>query len=215
MTEPSVATFPSLTAVPGLRHGFIERVPGLDVATERQTALQLLSEIHQRLLADRGAAAWWRTEQVHGCEVAVVDSSSPACTPQADGLITREPGVTIGVYVADCCAIYLVDPVRRAVGLLHSGRKGTEGAISARAIQLFSRRFGSQPGDLIAQLSPCIRPPLYEVDFAADIRTQLADAGLRQIHDGLENTGADLTRYYSYRVECGRTGRMLAFLSLM
>ncbi|HEY0790038.1 MAG TPA: laccase domain-containing protein [Chthoniobacterales bacterium] len=214
MIEPKVALFPSLTGVPGLRHGFIERVPGLDVAAERQTALNRLSQVHERLLAERGATPWWRAEQVHGSGVAAISVSSPPCTPQADGLMTRAPGVTLGVHVADCCAVYLVDPVKRAVGLLHSGRKGTEGAIAARAVRLFCENFGSQPGDLIAQLSPCIRPPYYEVDFAAVIRNQLADAGLRHIHDGMENTGADLQRYYSYRVERGRTGRMLAFLGL-
>jgi copper oxidase (laccase) domain-containing protein len=67
---------------------------------------------------------------------------------------------------------------------------------------------------LVVQLSPCVRPPFYEVDFAAHIVTPLKDAGVRQISDSGENTGADLERYYSYRMERGLTGRMLAFLTL-
>jgi copper oxidase (laccase) domain-containing protein len=66
----------------------------------------------------------------------------------------------------------------------------------------------------VVQLSPCIRPPFYEVDFAAQIVAQLKAGGVRRIYDCGENTGADLERFYSYRVERGLTGRMLAFLTL-
>jgi hypothetical protein len=76
------------------------------------------------------------------------------------------------------------------------------------------RGFESAPEDLVVQLSPCIRPPFYEVDFAAQIVNQLKVEGIRQIYDGGENTGADLERFYSYRMEKGSTGRMLAFLTL-
>jgi copper oxidase (laccase) domain-containing protein len=74
--------------------------------------------------------------------------------------------------------------------------------------------FGSAPEDLVVQLSPCIRPPFYETDFAAQIVTQLQAGGVRHIYDSGENTGADLERFYSYRMEKGSTGRMLAFLAL-
>ena len=68
--------------------------------------------------------------------------------------------------------------------------------------------------DLIAVLSPCIRPPYYEVDFARSIKAQLRAENINEIHDNGENTGADLARFYSYRMEKGRTGRMLAYLAL-
>jgi copper oxidase (laccase) domain-containing protein len=74
--------------------------------------------------------------------------------------------------------------------------------------------FGSNPDDLIAQLSPCIRPPYYEVDFAAEIVAQLEGCGVSQVFDSGENTGSDLSRFYSYRMEKGLTGRMLALLAL-
>jgi hypothetical protein len=131
-----------------------------------------------------------------------------------DGLITNDPGVVLGIYVADCCAIYFVDPVRAVVGLAHSGRKGTEQNIAGAMVERLASSFGSVPEDLVIQLSPCVRPPFYEVDFAAQIVTQLRTAGVQRIEDCGENTGADLERFYSYRMEKGSTGRMLAFLTL-
>ena len=122
--------------------------------------------------------------------------------------------MTLGIYVADCSAVYLVDPVRRVIGLVHSGKKGTELGIVPAALAAMTARFGTRPGDVTAQLGPCIRPPWYEVDFAAQITAQCRDAGVTRIADDGANTAADPERYYSYRREKGRTGRMLALLAL-
>ena len=73
--------------------------------------------------------------------------------------------------------------------------------------------FGSNPANLIVQLSPCIRPPHYEIDFAADIVEQCRAQGVKQIHDSC--TACHLDLYYSYRAEKGKTGRMLALLGLV
>jgi copper oxidase (laccase) domain-containing protein len=74
--------------------------------------------------------------------------------------------------------------------------------------------FGIESRDLVAQLSPCIRPPHYEIDFAAEIVRQCRDAGVKEIHDSGVCTACDLEHYYSYRAEKGKTGRMLALLAL-
>ncbi|HEV2965660.1 MAG TPA: polyphenol oxidase family protein, partial [Chthoniobacterales bacterium] len=102
-----------------------------------------------------------------------------------------------------------------AIGLVHSGKKGTELAIASKAIEKMGEQFGSNPADLIVQLSPCIRPPHYEIDFAAEIVEQLRTAGVKQIHDSGVCTACDIDRYYSYRAEKGKTGRMLALLGLV
>jgi polyphenol oxidase len=214
MTEPVVLAFPALSAIPGVRHGFVCRVPGLDVAVERQTALTRLAAIHQQVLRRAAMPPLRRVEQVHGGEVALIDSGSSEVAARADALVTRDPGVTLGIFVADCCAIYLVDPRRQAIGLVHSGNKGTQADIAGRSVRVMSDAFGTDPADLVAQLSPCIRPPEYEIDFAAQIRRQLATAGVGRIADDGENTGTDLARFYSYRKERGKTGRMLAYLAL-
>ena len=77
-------------------------------------------------------------------------------------------------------------------------------------------RFGVEPVDIIVQLSPCIRPPTYEVDFARTIREDCLAAGVpaEQVHDDGTCTSSDHDRYYSYRIEKGKTGRMLALMAI-
>jgi len=214
MTDVPVQRFPALDDLTIIRHGFTLRVPGLDVKADREIALARIASHHQTLLQRLGPRALRVAQQIHGNEVAVVDRGSPEKTPGVDSLITNDPEVVLGIYVADCCAIYFVDPVRTVIGIAHSGRKGTEQNIAGMTLERMVTSFGSVPEDLVVQLSPCVRPPFYEVDFAAQIVAQLEAGGVRRIYDCGENTGADLDRFYSYRMERGLTGRMLAFLTL-
>jgi len=214
--DPAVEFFPALSAVAVVRHAFIGRIPGLDVATDRAEALTRLEAAHRRIRAQLGFERFHfaTVEQIHGDAVAVLDEPLTAdrCFDGADGLVTNQRGVSLGIYVADCCAIFLVDPVTRAIGLVHSGRKGTELAILPKAIAKMREACGAAPADLIVQLSPCIRPPHYEIDFAAEIVRQIRDAGVALVHDAGVCTACEPRRYYSYRAEKGRTGRMLALL---
>lgn len=200
----------------GVVHAFALRQPHLDLATEREKAMRRLIPAHAALREELGLGArrFCTAEQVHGAGIAVVDAGSPLTQAGVDGLLTEDPGVCLGIYTADCCAVFLVDPVRRVVGLLHSGSKSTRLGITRLAIEGMVSVFGSKPRDLVAVLSPCIRPPLYEVDFAAEIRQQCEQAGVGRVFDAGVCTGRDLGKYYSYRVEQGKTGRMLALLAL-
>src|SRR5262249_17305385 len=155
-------------------------------------------------------------EQVHGNQVAVIAEApiNDQCFEGADGLVTNRREVSLGIYVADCCAVFLIDPMRHCLGLVHSGRKGTGLEIVARAIKTMSERVGTNPRDLVIQLSPSIRPPHYEIDFTGEIVRQARAKGVQQIHDHGGCTACDLGRYYSYRAEKARTGRMLALLAL-
>jgi hypothetical protein len=208
-------TFPALRAV-AVPHAFVGKVSGVDVQVDRGLALQRLNEHHvaARHALGVGARRFIVGEQTHGREIAVVDAATKQPVPTVDGLLTADPAVCLGIYVADCCAVYIVDPERRAIALLHSGRKGSELGITTAAIARMREEFGSDPARLIVQLSPCIRPPRYEVDFAALIRAQCAAAGVHEIHDCGTCTAAEPSRYYSYRAERGKTGRMLALLAL-
>ena len=203
----------------GCRHGFVGRVPGIDVEVDRAVALARLDDCHRLARTELGldTRAFVTAEQVHGAEVAVIAADDGLPTSPilgVDSLVTNRSDVCLGIYVADCCAIFLVDPRQRAVGLVHSGRKGTELGIVAAAVETMRRRFGTRPADLVAQLSPCIRPPWYEVDFAAQIVAQCRAAGITQVADDGICTATRPDRYYSYRREKGRTGRMLALLAL-
>ncbi len=220
-----MATAPPLSSTPfptldqlGCRYGFLGRFPGVDVVADRQTALARLDGCHREARASMGLGEMplVTAEQVHGREVAIVRTGEPlpaAPVAGADGLLTNRPDVCLGIYVADCCAVYLVDPVGGATGLVHAGRKGTELGIVPAAIAAMTREFGTQPSNLIVQLSPCIRPPWYEVDFAAEIIHQAQAARVGTVEDCGICTAADSARYYSYRREKGRTGRMLALLT--
>ena len=210
--------FPALSALPDIAHGFTLRVPGVEISHEKQEALARLDAVHREIRRANGLdqMPFVTAEQVHGNKIGVLNSSPAGdkCFADCDGLITNQPGICLGIYVADCCAVYLVDPVRKAIGLAHSGKKGTELGIVQVAIRTMTERFGSSAADLVVRLSPCIRPPHYEIDFAAEILRQCRELGVTALHDCGVCTACDLARYYSYRAEKGRTGRMLAFLAL-
>jgi len=214
-----VEFFPALTATSVCRHAFIERVRGIDVSHDKTEALKRLDVVHREARHEIGMADWplLTAQQIHGDKIATVDQPVARDKEFAgcDGLITNQKRIALGIHVADCCAIYIVDPKMPAIGLVHSGKKGTERAIVSKAIQQMREHFGSDPAELIVQLSPCIRPPHYEIDFAAKIIEQCRAAGAKNIHDPGVCTACDTDRYYSYRAEKGKTGRMLALLGLV
>jgi len=202
------------------RHVFTQRIPGIDVSHDKAEVLKGLDAAHREISNAIGVGDWplFIAEQIHGNKIAVVDSCSRGPVgrefPGCDGIITNQRGIALAVYVADCCAVYIVDPKTPAIGLVHSGRKGTELGVVTNAIRQMLDRFGSEPANMIVQLSPCIRPPHYEIDFAAEIVRQCRALGVKEIHDSGVCTACDLDRYYSYRAEKGKTGRMLALIGL-
>ena len=217
MSADLVEYFPDLQQLPGIAHGFVLRQAGVAVSLDRQATLERLRAGFEAGVATLGLSPrrLATAEQVHGGEVAQV-AEAEHC-PGVDGLITDAPGLALGIVVADCCAVYLVDPVRRAIGLVHSGKKGTELGITALAIRQMGEAFGTRAADLRIRLSPCSRPPAYEVDIASAIREQATAVGVpaTSVSDDGVCTASDLDRYYSYRAERGATGRMLAVLGLV
>ena len=153
-------------------------------------------------------------EQVHGREVALVGESTASPVPGTDALITNRTGVCLGIYVADCCAVYVLDFVHRCIGLAHCGKKGTELGIVSAMLKRMQCAFGTEPAGTVVQLSPCIRPPFYEVDFASEIVRQCLEWGAAEVTDSGTCTAAEPEWYYSYRREKGQTGRMLALFGL-
>ena len=213
-----VEHFPALSALPEIVHGFTLRVPGIEMSHDKAEALARLDKVHRQVRDEHrlGEKPFVTAQQIHGKEIAVVNTALTAdkCLANCDGVTTDQRGICLGIYVADCCAVYLVDPVRSAIGLVHSGKKGTELGIVPTAIKAMAAQFGSVKSDLVVQLSPCIRPPHYEVDFAAELVRQARGSGVEKVYDSGRCTACDLTRYYSYRAEKARTGRMLALLAL-
>lgn len=216
MTCCPVETFPALDALPFLRAAFVQRCEGIDVLTDRETAMQRLWSAHRETADAAGFAGrpFAVAEQVHGARVARVDVAGEKPEPGADGLITSSRALCLAIYVADCAPVYLVDKHGRAIGLVHSGKKGTEQGIVPAAIRQLHHEFDCAPSDLVVVIGPCIRPPHYEVDIATTIAAQAREAGVTDVHDCGKCTASDPDHYYSYRREMGRTGRLLALLAL-
>jgi polyphenol oxidase len=211
-------TYPAL-ALPGVAHAFVRRVPGISVSQDKAEVLALLKPWHDAAIQSLGFELdhTFTAEQIHGGEVEVVTAASPRWSTNVDGLMTNVPGLLLGIHTADCAPVYLVDPIMRAIALLHSGRKSTEAGITPRAIRLMTETYGTDPADLIVQIAPCIRPPLFEVDIASMIASDAIAAGVpaSQVQDCGTCTGSAVDQYYSYRVEKGKTGRLLALLGLV
>ncbi|MBQ9030529.1 MAG: laccase domain-containing protein [Parasporobacterium sp.] len=94
-----------------------------------------------------------------------------------DGLITDIPGVMLQTFGADCPSVYLLDPMKKVIGLCHSGRKGTQQHIASLMLKQMEESFGTDPGTVLAAISPGICVSCYEVgedvamDFADDYLT--------------------------------------------
>jgi polyphenol oxidase len=201
-----IQTFPALQLV-GLRHGFSTRgdVP--------------MDEVDREISAAYAAVGFpmldaVQAEQTHGNRAQAVYTPLGIRVPEVDALATSVPRLPLVVRVADCGPVYFYDPVRQVIALAHSGRRGTEGNIVAETIACLKETYETNPENLIVQLGPCIRPPHYEIDFAAEIARQARACGVRQYHDCGTCTASHLDRYYSYRAEKGKTGRMWAMLML-
>ncbi len=215
MSTP-VEIYPALAAGGSCLNAFIGRIAGLDVDADRETALERLAGYHEQARYDLGfeGMAFVTAQQVHGNGVAIVGETTQSPVEGVDALVTNRPNVCLGIYVADCCAVYAVDAINGCIGLAHSGKKGTELGIVPAMLRKMECAYGTEPANTVIQLSPCIRPPHYEIDFAAEIVEQCREMGVGEVIDPGACTGSDLERYYSYRMEKGRTGRMLALLAL-
>ena len=112
--------------------------------------------------------------QTHGDRIVTIDSreremtaTSPLLPAEAhvcDALVTDRPEITIGVKTADCVPLFLVDRVKRVIGVVHAGWRGTALNIAGQVVDVFINRFSSQPDDILAVIGPAIGPCCYEVD---------------------------------------------------
>ncbi|MCC8161954.1 MAG: peptidoglycan editing factor PgeF, partial [Lachnospiraceae bacterium] len=102
-----------------------------------------------------------------------------------DGLITDVPGLTLATFYADCVPLFFVDPVHRAIGLSHSGWKGTVHRMGEVTLCRMREAFGTEPGDVIAAIGPSICQDCYEVceDVASQFQQEFSeDADERMLY---------------------------------
>ncbi len=100
--------------------------------------------------------------QTHSRRVIIIDKHTPNTYPEGDGLLTLNPELALSVTVADCLPIFLYDTNTRALGMLHSGWKGT--GIVRTALETMNRSWGTRPEEVAAVLGPCIQGCCYQVD---------------------------------------------------
>ncbi|WP_461815837.1 peptidoglycan editing factor PgeF [Faecalimonas sp.] len=80
-----------------------------------------------------------------------------------DGLITNVPGICLVTFYADCVPLFFVDPVKKVIGLSHSGWRGTVGKIGKKTVEKMQKEYGSNPKDILAAIGPSICQDCYEV----------------------------------------------------
>ena len=223
------ATIPALREVPGLVHGFEQRLESTGHETRDEGRRRVAAALHrdgQLLLL----------KQVHGARVLAAPWQG---TPEADAATCEASGALLGIETADCLPVLIVDPGRHAVAAAHAGWRGTAAAVARMAVESLVAS-GSRPGDLIAALGPGIGPCCYEVgdDVRAAFGPEYDDAfsqgaggklhldvrraNVRQLHQaGIPTVQilhvADCTYcradlYHSFRREGKGAGRMLNFI---
>jgi YfiH family protein len=108
-------------------------------------------------------------DQVHGTDVVEVTGPWPGQPPSADALVTRAPGLALGVLVADCTPVLLAAPAEGVVGVAHAGRKGMAAGVVHALVEAM-RDLGAR--SLVGRVGPSICPRCYEVP--AELREQVA-----------------------------------------
>jgi len=225
----------SLAGLPGIAHGFFGRAGGVSEGLYASLNCGLGSRDRQASVAAnraRAAAAigiapqnLLTLYQIHSPEVVTVREAWSGQGPEADGMVTRTPGIALGVLAADCTPILFADAAARVIGACHAGWKGALAGV-AEATVAAMRREGAR--DIAAAIGPTIRQASYEVgaefrdaftardagharwfapgkaadkfqfDLPGFLTARLGEAGVTRIEDLAVCTYAD-GGYFSYR----------------
>ncbi len=136
-------------AFPGLVHGFSRRLP------DREEALATLAVRDLPLHT---------LKQVHGDDIITVTQRSPQPErPEADGLISEQTGVLLGIATADCVPVLMVAPSQHLTVAVHAGWRGTLQGIARRAVTMLVETWSVAPADIHVALGPSIGGCCYEV----------------------------------------------------
>ena len=142
-----------------------------------------------------------------------------------DGLVTNIPGICLVTSYADCVPLYFVDPVRKVIGLSHSGWRGTVGKIGKKTVQIMQEKFSSDPADILAAVGPSVCMDCYEVSEDVIINQLdlwkaneliFLESGIIPEHIAVTNvcTHCNSRILYSHRAMGDKRGNLCAFLAL-
>jgi polyphenol oxidase len=233
-----IITAPTLTLA-GLRHGFFNRHGGvsdglyatLNGGLGSHDRAASVAENRARMAQALGVKphALLTAYQTHSPEVVIIEGPwSSDGRPHADAIVTRIPGLAVGVTTADCGPILLADPVARVIGAMHAGWRGALAGITQATVAAM-KSLGAQPERIRAAVGPMIRQQNYEVgpdlitrfaaedtanghffapsarkshalfDLAGYIKSRLLRTGIRQVEDLAFCTYGDAAQFFSFR----------------
>ena len=178
--ETGIVTSAFSTRLGGVSEGYYS---SLNLSFDRGDDPARVLENFKRIGASMGVAVedMVLSKQTHTTNVRVVTKEDKGKGvmrernyTDVDGMITNVPGICLVTSYADCVPLYFVDPVKKAIGLSHSGWRGTVGKIGKNTVQLMQENFGSKPEDLLAAVGPSVCMDCYEV--SEDVIEQFKEA---------------------------------------
>lgn len=173
-------TFTGLNGIDFIRHAFSTRIGGIstgiyssmNLGYKRGDDRDHVDENFRRMAAllKCSPGDFVTGVQTHTVNVRLVTEADrgkgvirPVDYTDTDGLITNIPGIVLVTFYADCVPLFFVDPVHKAIGLSHSGWRGTVNRMGKVTIDAMKEHFGTDPADLICAIGPCICMDCYEV----------------------------------------------------
>lgn len=173
-------TFPGLERTGVVRHLFSTREGGasegiyksMNLSYTRGDKKEAVDENFRRIAECMacGVEDMVCSDQTHTDHIRLVTADDrgkgvikPKDYRDVDGLITQEKGIVLCTFFADCVPLFFVDPVKKAIGLSHSGWKGTVKKIGKKTVEAMGKAFGTDPKDVHAAIGPSICQDCYEV----------------------------------------------------
>lgn len=184
-----------------VNHGFSTRLGGvskgncatMNLSTTRGDDPAAIAE-NRRLIAKAigvRAEDMVYTHQTHTTNVAVVGADDRGKSfMNTDGMVTDVPGICLVTFYADCVPLYFVDPVKKVIGLSHSGWRGTVRKMGKVTVEKMEENYGSDPKDIIAAIGPSICQDCYEVsedvieEFRGNFRKEILPELFYRKEDG-------------------------------
>lgn len=172
--------FPGLESTGAVRHLFSTREGGvsrgiyesMNLSYTRGDEKKAVDENFRRIAAclESRVEDMVCSDQTHTDHIRLVTAkdrgkgvTKPKDYRDVDALITREKGIVLCTFFADCVPLFFVDPVKNAIGLAHSGWRGTVQKIGKKTVEEMGNAFGTKPGDVYAAIGPSICQDCYEV----------------------------------------------------
>lgn len=237
-----LSVFPELIVAQSTRHGGVSLAPflSLNLGGSTQDLPENVRENHrifwESLEIDGRSVA--KSHQVHGTEVLKV--TEPGRFEGYDALVTDQKNIVLAVTIADCTPVLLYDVKRQVIAAVHAGWRGTVAGIVSKTVATMKENYGTDPADCYAFIGACIDECSFEVgqevaeEFESEFKrfdesigkyfidlklankSQLVAAGIlgENIEVSPLSTVINNTDFFSYRLEKGVTGRMLAVIGM-